>query len=293
MIHGPAPTLDLASIMQAIILGGNRRGATVPRCVERGEQIRNFKTFAPKAFAAIKADDWPRTQVSRSIVIHMQRARTDEPLEDFYSDFEEQEESEGRLLHDSLAAWAARGGTIAQLRAARPERLDELGRRAWESWVPLLAIADMAGTVWGKRGRDAAKVLSAQKADDADTDVELALLAAIRDVFFTENTDRLWTGPLLDRLNKLEEAPWRNWNKGEGLRPRELANKLRPYGVKSKQTRIGGKTRKGYVRDDFDDAFSRYLPLSGDSKRNMRNNGSSKPETGLSLSETPDECFAY
>jgi hypothetical protein len=43
-----------------------------------------------------------------------------------------------------------------------------------------------------KRVRDAAKALSGPKPDDdTDTDVELALLAAIRQAFKDHNTDRL------------------------------------------------------------------------------------------------------
>jgi hypothetical protein len=278
--------------MQAIIRGSNRRGATVPRCLNRGDEIHDFETFSPKAFAAIKADDWPRTQLSRSIVIHMQRVRADEPLEEFYADLEEQPDGKGRLLHDSIAAWATEE-TIGKLRAARPERMIELGRRAWESWVPLIVIGDLAGPAWGKRARDAARELSSAKGDDAETDIELALLAAIRDVFETEDTDRIWTGQLLEKLNEPEEAAWHNWNEGHGLRPRELANKLRPYRLKSRDVWIENTTRRGYLREDFDDAFSRYLPISEDSKSDVREDGSIKPETGIPTSArkaAPSTC---
>jgi hypothetical protein len=269
---------------QAIIRGSNRRGATVPRCLNRGDEIHDFKTFSPKAFAAIKADDWPRTQLSRSIVIHMQRVRADEPLEEFYADLEEERDGKGRLLHDSLVAWAATEETIAKLRAARPERMVELGRRAWESWVPLIAIADLAGPAWGKRARDAARELSSPTGNDAETDIELALLAAIRGVFETEDTDRIWTGQLLEKLNEPEEAAWHNWNEGRGLRPRELANKLRPYGLKSRDVWIENTTRRGYLREDFDDAFSRYLPVLRNSKCEVCEEGSIKGETGIATS---------
>ena len=33
----------------------------------------------------------------------------------------------------------------------------------------------------------------------------------------------------------------------------------RLYGIKSKQIRIGELSRKGYLADDFDDAWNRYL----------------------------------
>src|SRR5262249_40169547 len=128
--------------MRAIILAGNRRGATVPRCLSRGDQVQDFATFSPKAFAAIKVENWPAPQLSRSIVLQMQRIRSDEPIEDFYSDLEETLDGEGCRLHDMLAAWATKD-VIVSLKSARPERMSELRRRAWEGWVPLFNIADL------------------------------------------------------------------------------------------------------------------------------------------------------
>jgi hypothetical protein len=191
----------------------------------------------------------------------MQRIRADEPIEDFYSDLEEEPESEGRRLHDTLAAWASED-VIRELKQARPNRIPDLRRRAWECWVPLLNIADMAGEAWAKRARDAANALSGPKPDDdSDTDLELAVLAAIRAAFESQEADRLWTTDLLEALNASDEAPWSSWNDGDGLRSRELATKVRPYGIRSKKLRIEDKTRNGYERADFEDVFARYLPV--------------------------------
>ena len=46
----------------------------------------------------------------------------------------------------------------------------------------------------------------------------------------------------------------------------ELARQLKAFGVQPKTLRIGDDTRKGYARADFEDAFSRYLPLPKGSK---------------------------
>ena len=35
---------------------------------------------------------------------------------------------------------------------------------------------------------------------------------------------------------------------------------LRPYGINSKPIRFGGEVQKGYRREDFKEAFRRYLP---------------------------------
>jgi hypothetical protein len=38
---------------------------------------------------------------------------------------------------------------------------------------------------------------------------------------------------------------------------------LRPFGVASRQIRIGSETVKGYLRASLNEAFSRYLPQKG------------------------------
>jgi Protein of unknown function (DUF3631) len=75
-------------------------------------------------------------------------------------------------------------------------------------------------------------------------------------------TEKLWTKDILVALNALEESPWGGWNDGEGMRPRELANKLRPFEVQSRSVRIDDETRKGYFREQLEDVWDRYL--SGD-----------------------------
>jgi hypothetical protein len=168
---------------------------------------------------------------------------------------------------------------LEELRAAEPELPDELSDRAQDVWEPLLAIADVAGGDRPARGRKAAVKLSGPREPDEAT-LGVRLLADIRDVFGGEG--QLTTQELRQRLREVEEAPWGGWNDGEGIMPRELANKLRPYGVRSHDLRTDEGTRKGYRRGDFEDAWSRYLPVSPGSKRDKRDIGSTEPETAPS-----------
>jgi hypothetical protein len=94
------------------------------------------------------------------------------------------------------------------------------------SWEPLLAIADAAGGEWSTRAREAAVRLSSREPDEATLGVRL--LADIRSVF--DGEEQLPTEELRRRLREMDESPWGGWNDGEGIRARELANKLRPYG---------------------------------------------------------------
>jgi hypothetical protein len=67
------------------------------------------------------------------------------------------------------------------------------------------------------------------------------------------------TSAILKALHDLPEAPWSDL-RGKPINDRGLADRLRQYGVKSKQIRIGEITLKGYERADFIDVWKRYLP---------------------------------
>ena len=41
-----------------------------------------------------------------------------------------------------------------------------------------------------------------------------------------------------------------------------LGRVLRPYGVRSKTIWIGNEAAKGYLMEDFEEAFKRYIPRS-------------------------------
>jgi hypothetical protein len=68
------------------------------------------------------------------------------------------------------------------------------------------------------------------------------------------------TESLLSALHDLEEAPWAELVAGKPLNARGLARRLGTYGVKSKVVRLGERTPRGYAREDFADAWARYLP---------------------------------
>ncbi len=59
--------------------------------------------------------------------------------------------------------------------------------------------------------------------------------------------------------------PWTSgasgaWSDGRGVNPSGLAKYLRPYGITSAVIRVGDATPRGYRRDDFREAWERYLP---------------------------------
>jgi hypothetical protein len=132
-----------------------------------------------------------------------------------------------------------------------------------------LAIADSARSEWSQRSRSALVLLCASEAEDESPGVKL--LSAIHDGFFDDDVDRLATKELLERLiNQETDAPWAGWwendlRNGNTRGPAaKLARLLKPYGIGARGIRLAdGTTPRGYMRQDFEDAWRRYCPPKG------------------------------
>jgi hypothetical protein len=239
--------------LRGMLNAGHRRGAKVSRCGGQNmTELQDFDVFCPKVLAGI--GELPDTIADRSIPIRLQRKAPGEQVERVrHRDLE----ADAAPLRESVAAWA-RGYTDA-LRIARPKLPDELDDRAQDGAEPLLAIADLAGGEWPHRARSALVALCAGRQAPDDDSLGVRLLADIRVAFDSGKTDRLRTDRLLELLAADDEAPWASW-KGSGLTPRSLATLLKPYAIRSRTIRLADdSTPKGYHREQFEDAFGRYL----------------------------------
>jgi hypothetical protein len=193
----------------------------------------------------------PDTLLSRSVIIRMRRRHSGERVEPYRHRVHSHE---GHRLRDALAAWAA--GEVDELAEAYPNMPEGVQDRDADVWEPLLAVADCIGGEWPKKAREAAVSLVSD-AKEAEPSLGVRLLADCNTVF--GGADAMFTNVILKALHDLPEAPW-NDLKGKALNDRGLALRLRQYGIKSKQVRIGDITRKGYERADFIDVWKRYLP---------------------------------
>ncbi|MCZ7526146.1 MAG: DUF3631 domain-containing protein [Acidimicrobiia bacterium] len=124
--------------------------------------------------------------------------------------------------------------------------------RAADCWEPLVAIADEAGGDWPERARHAPEP---SRPGEDELSLGVRLLADIRAVYADAGTDRLSSAEMVERLHAVEESPWGDW-----FDARRLAAKLRPFGARPRQHRFDARTLKGYLVDDFADAWARYLP---------------------------------
>lgn len=238
-------TEDLRKLLNA----GFGRGRYALRCVGPNQEVKRFATYAMAALAGI--GDMPDTVTDRAVNIIMRRRGPGEQVKPF-----RQRRDGPRLndLRDLLSAWLR--GMLPALEAAEPDLPVE--DRAADCWEPLLAVADAAAGDWPKRGRAACRALADEAAEsDTERSVSLRLLDDLRAVYGDQA--RMHTETVLTALAEIADAPWADWY-GRRLNPRDLANLLRPYGVRAHDVKIDGVNRKGYYRDHLHDAWTRYLP---------------------------------
>jgi hypothetical protein len=252
--------------LRGLINVGFRRSATVGRCVGDGarQTPTEFAAFAPLAVAGI-GDCLPDTVLDRSIVLRMRRRAPDEHVEPLrYRKIG----PEAERLRGRLADWAE--AMVETLADAYPEMPDGVTDRPADTWEALLAIADTARGDWPARARAACVALNAARAAE-DGNVSIRLLADLRRVSRPAEI-HVFSVTLCDRLNALEEAPWAAWTDGRGIQPRDLARRLKGFGIHSMQVRVGKDSRKGYAVSAFADTFARYLPAEEDEEEETPSN---------------------
>jgi Protein of unknown function (DUF3631) len=158
----------------------------------------------------------------------------------------------GNEVRSLIATWAR-----AQSREiAWPELPPGVEDRDADVWESLITMADMVGGDWPARAR-AAAVSLVSDGRDREASLGVRLLMDTKAIF--GNSAALFTKSLLQQLIALDESPWGDL-RGKPLDERGLAHRLRQYSIQSRQVRIGDVTLKGYRREDFLDAWTRYTP---------------------------------
>lgn len=241
--------------LRGVLNSGFERSGEVIRVVEvQGEhQPIRFATYAPVALAGIGA--LPGTLEDRAVPVILQRKGAAETVMKLRAP------GARAALHDlqrQLARWAAdRGGRLS----TDPGVPEAMGDREGDIAVPLIAIADDAGGAWPDRARAALlTVFGRRTAAEGTMESGALLLSDIRTLFFELSALRLQSGEIVRRLGEMEERPWPEWRQGKPMTPPQLARALAPFGIRPATLRFGQETAKGYPREDFTEAWARYLP---------------------------------
>jgi hypothetical protein len=227
-----------------------------------GARLARFSCWCPKVIATIK--HLPATLADRCILIAMQRKAPREKCERL-------RQLGGTELRRKCARFAL--DHAAEIASARPVAPEDLNDRAADIWEPLLAVSDLAGGNWPERARNAATGLTAR----AQGESPMAALLLDLMVMFVQDCAAaqasgngkaaLWSGRLFSRdivaaLNCCVDRPWVTLRRGKAVTEIWLAQQLRPFGIRPKTIWIGEEAARGYLEEDFKDAFQRYIPRS-------------------------------
>lgn len=263
--------------LRGILNSGHTRGAAfVVRTVGEEHEPRLFSTWAPKAIALIGR--LPSTLEDRSVVIPLRRKTAAERVERLRLD---------RLdtlapLRRKLLRWSR--DHVEALRKADPEVPAGLHDRAADNWRALLALADACGGSWPQAARRAAVALSGGEAVQ-DSSTSVRLLADLREIFRIHYANRYLTDDLLRHLCGDESKPWGEWSRGGPLTAIGLARLLQGFEIRPRKIRIGDKTRQGYLRESFDDAFARYIPFEPEHPEQVNRRKDLRPSTARNISD--------
>jgi putative DNA primase/helicase len=237
--------------------GHSRDTAHVIRVVGDDYQPKEFSTWAAKAIASI--GKLAVTLRNRAIIVQMKRRKPGEKVKKV----RRKDGEEFETLRRKAARWAA--DHIEALKDAEPQLPLGLCDRDQDNWEPLAAIAELAGEPWPARARNAAVELTQHVLDDGS--IRTRLLADIQKTFDVAETDSFASADLAARLAELatadeEAGPWGSFGKsGKPITQRQIAKLLSEFSVFPRDIRLPNEKNalKGYLREQFDDPFERYL----------------------------------
>ncbi len=212
---------------------------------------KRFSVWGMKAIAGINAIKLAETVTSRSIVFELRRKKPDENVDRLrYAE---------PLLFERLIAQLARFAEdySKAVRQIRPILPGELGDREQDNAETLLQVAYVAGGHWPDTATKAA--LKIFKASQSAQSTANELLADIQEIFEAKRLSKISTADLIEALVLDDEKSWATYNRGKQLTPRQLAGKLKDYGIQTKSVRDGYNVFRGFELSQFEDVFARYL----------------------------------
>jgi putative DNA primase/helicase len=242
-----------AAELRGLLNAGHKRGALATRCEGENSEPRGFPCFCPAVLAGI--GHLPGTLHDRSIHIPLTRAKPGEIAARFDSRHVDTE----RDLCRKLARWTA--GNFARLEACDPKLPQAAQNRTADNWRPLFAIAEIAGGDWPRRVAEAFRKLTSNDDQEAQG-IGTLLLSDIAAIFAASAPDKLPSAKIAGALAEMEGRPWAEFGKQrKPITVNQLASQLRHFGITPRTIKLtNDQTAKGYHREDFQEAWGRFLP---------------------------------
>ena len=267
--------------IRGFLNAGHRRSGVAYRCVGLGtsQRVVAFPAFAAVALAGLH--DVPDTIASRAIVVRMRRRAPDERVEPYRLRIHE---PQGLAIGERLAEALDLIDPIDE-----PLLPHGVVDRPADVWEPLLGIAESVSPQWAIRAREACAYF-VTRAPTIDPSLAVTLLSDLRILFDdASHPDALPTTVLIDGLHTLDESPWRDL-RGKPLDAAGLARRLKGFGIRSANIRVGPLVVKGYKQADLRDAWIRYLPpaISGNAATAATTTSPPPNNIGMSTRERSD-----
>ena len=284
-IFGSARAAENNEDLRGLLNAGFQRGKAALRCVGPTQKPTLFPTFAMAALAGIGA--LPDTITDRAVNIRMRRRKPGETVRPFR---ERRDRPTLEKVRSALTTWLATDpSAAAALTVAEPQM--DLEDRAADVWEPLIAVADLAGGRWPALARAAVTKLTADAAEDDTETVGVQLLHDLHEVFGSVTSDWVPTEVLQLHLRQLDGAPWSEMD----LTGHKIGKLLGEFGIKS--VRNPERTKRGYTRVAFTDAWERYpvhepSDQASEPSRSVRTppEQGKHPDTSSDASDVPHEA---
>jgi hypothetical protein len=255
---------EMSALLCGIFNNGWRPGKPYIKCEGEKHEVRKFQVFGAKALAGIGTHYLQPATLTRCFPIRLQRHGAGRMAEEFYFD---SSETEAFPIKQKLALWASQRKNH-WLKNKRPGGIPGwLNSRKKSIAFPLFAIAnDLGGDYTEKLGAALEEIFISAKSGKR-LDYKVQLLVDIRSVFdeVESKQEFLLTHELLKGLCEIETSPWAEASNGKPLSPTKLALLLSDFGPAPRQRRVSGdRNLRGYFREDFQEAWTRYLPHAAD-----------------------------
>ena len=145
------------------------------------------------------------------------------------------------------------------IKTAGLELPKSLSDRAAQIWGPLVILADLAGGDWPELARQAAVAPGTKAAEHNGSGLLFAIWRSFGQWAAGESSVRM----LVQGLNGMDDKSWGTMANGKGITVGWLATQLERHRIKPRTIPDRGTCRpKGYLEEDFEEAFQRYMSPS-------------------------------
>lgn len=250
---------EASEVLREILNAGIDSKAVIIRCGgKRGNELHKFHIYSPKVIALIGQLD--SVLADRCLPVELRRKTNDEPVTPYRSRVVK---PKAEKISKMLEKWAKCKMEEVKKVYDLLESFSIENDRMAELLLPLQAVLTVGGKEFLPELELYARKLEQAEAESNNQTLGITLLNACREIF-GKKKNFLPTAAVLGSLVHRNEESWYRLNSGSAITAEKLANLLRPYGVKPdrKQQKINGKpkTERGYYRDQFTEAWLRYLP---------------------------------